>query len=115
MGWSLLAFAGILSTVALFFHLCRTQRRYEEERADLVRRLAQGEAEKERLLQEEQARRRTLFDGMVEGVLLLDPSGNVVFINLALKRLLGLQSEMEGKNLMDTVKRPELLELHGIA
>jgi two-component system phosphate regulon sensor histidine kinase PhoR len=60
---------------------------------------------------QEQARQRTLFDGMVEGVLLVDERGTIQFLNLALKRLFGLVTDVRGQPLNPALAGPALWEL----
>ena len=79
--------------------------RVEERTADLLkanRQLRQEITERklaEEALRESEQRYRSLFETMEEGVVLIAPDGQIVQVNLAAERLLGLKrSEIESRN-----------------
>ena len=57
------------------------------------------------------AERQTLFNGMAEGVILLDASGRVRLVNRSLEQLFNLGVDIRGLTLMDSVRQPELAEM----
>jgi two-component system phosphate regulon sensor histidine kinase PhoR len=56
----------------------------------------------------EQSRQQTLFDGLAEGVLVVNEAGRIEFLNLALQRLLALPKSARGRSLSNALARPEL-------
>ena len=52
-----------------------------------------------------------LFDGMAEGILILDESGRIESMNLALRRLLGLTRDVAGQTVEEGLNRPDLKDV----
>ena len=74
---ALVAAAGLLRFEAL---------RHRREREELERRLAvQARRQQQEFLDQFQARQQALFNGMIEGVLLLDHHGRVQMVNESLR------------------------------
>ena len=63
---------------------------------------------------EDQARaeRQTLFNSMVEGVVLLDRFGRIQLVNQSLERQLALSVDVRGQTLTEAFRRPELAQLY---
>lgn len=57
------------------------------------------------------ARQQALFDSLVEGLLLLDQSGRVQFVNRAFLELFHLKGDVRGKIFLEILRFPELAEL----
>src|SRR5262249_34142181 len=57
------------------------------------------------------AKQQALFDGMVEGVLVIREDGRIEFLNLSLKRLLGLVSDVRGQPLDHALALPSLRDI----
>ena len=57
------------------------------------------------------AERQTLFNSMVEGVVLLDPSGRIQLVNQSLEKQFGLSVDVRGQTLSEAFRRPELTQL----
>jgi two-component system, OmpR family, phosphate regulon sensor histidine kinase PhoR len=62
---------------------------------------------------EDQARaeRQTLFNSMVEGVVLLDRNGRIQLVNQSLEHQFGLNVDVRGQTLGEAFRRPELAQL----
>jgi len=58
-----------------------------------------------------EARQQTLFDSMIEGVLLLDPQGRVLMANHSLRNLLGSQGDVRGKTVSEAFQSRALAAL----
>jgi two-component system, OmpR family, phosphate regulon sensor histidine kinase PhoR len=58
-----------------------------------------------------EARLRGMLDGMIEGVLLLAPEGQVEFANLSLRRLVNLSGEARGLKVQQLFSQPEVTDL----
>jgi two-component system phosphate regulon sensor histidine kinase PhoR len=94
--------------LAVWWHV----RRIRREREDVRRALVREAAERERILAAEtQARQRALFNSMVDGVLVLDRDGRVEIANHSVMRLLGLQEDIGGRTLLETLRWPALKAL----
>jgi two-component system, OmpR family, phosphate regulon sensor histidine kinase PhoR len=102
---AVLSFGGLIIASVLWR---RNRARLRAELADLQERLRQVNAEKEELVREKKNERQTLFDAMVEGVLLVNLTGHIEFLNLALRRLLSLTSDIHGQHVGAALKRSEL-------
>ncbi len=57
------------------------------------------------------AERQTLFNSMMEGVVLLDRNGRIQLVNQSLERLLALHTDVRGQTLNEAFRRPELVQL----
>ncbi|MBI4454843.1 MAG: phosphate regulon sensor histidine kinase PhoR [Acidobacteria bacterium] len=66
----------------------------------LVSQLQHNAAERQRL--------RTILEGMGEGVLMMDPHGNVEFINPACRQMLDLPGQVQGRKMIEVVRQLEL-------
>lgn len=60
---------------------------------------------------QEQARQRTIFNSMVEGVLLLDAAGRIQFANDAITRIFRLTASAQGKTVLEAFRMHELQAL----
>ena len=58
------------------------------------------------------AERQTLFNSMVEGVVLLDRAGRVQLVNQSLEKQFALSTDVRGQTLLEAFRRPELAQLH---
>src|SRR6266542_4269208 len=106
--WSVVACLAVAALLVAVGWWCVDRRRWRQERDLLQSRLAQLRGEKEELTAQESIRLQTLFNGMIEGVLLVNGQGPVDFLNLSLKRLLGLTRDIRGQSLREALGRPEL-------
>ncbi len=91
------------------FWLCR-RHRAEMDRA--AREFGQTAGEREHSVRiESQARLQTLFNSMIEGVLLLDSDGRVQFVNNSLRKGFGLADDLRGLTIMEVFRWHELAAL----
>ena len=58
-----------------------------------------------------QAQQKTLFDSMLEGLLLLDRSRKIFLANRAFKNLFDVKTELRGKTVVEALRLHELDEL----
>jgi len=85
----------------------------DDEVADLahsLNRMAGQLEERLALLARERSQLRTILDGMVEGVLLLDAAGSIVLANEAFTRIFTAQEPVAGRRLLETARVPALQE-----
>jgi two-component system phosphate regulon sensor histidine kinase PhoR len=57
------------------------------------------------------AERQTLFNSMVEGVVLLDRTGRIQLVNQSLEKQFDLSVDVRGQTLIEAFRRPELAQL----
>ena len=72
--------------------------------------LQSREEKAKRRIEREKAKQETLFDSMVEGVLLLDRDNRVALINQAVEQLFGLSNDIRGMTVMEAFRFNDLQE-----
>src|SRR4030066_1691097 len=70
---------------------------------ELQRRLQQAEEEKYMI--------ETILMNMSDGLMLTDLNGRILLSNSAVKNLFGVESDIEGKTIMETLRKAELVDL----
>ncbi|HKZ56756.1 MAG TPA: ATP-binding protein [Thermodesulfovibrionales bacterium] len=70
---------------------------------ELNRRLKQSEEEKLKM--------EAILRNMSDGLMLSDTKGKILLTNTAAKNFFGIESDIEGKTLMETLRKTELMEL----
>jgi two-component system phosphate regulon sensor histidine kinase PhoR len=73
-----------------------------------LNRMADEMRERLVLLERERSQLRTVLDGMVEGVVLTDPSGRILVANDAFRRIFNAQLPVEGRRPLETARVPAL-------
>ncbi len=63
------------------------------------------------LVERERSQLRTVLDGMVEGVVLTDPTGRILVANDAFRRIFDAQLPVEGRRPLETARVPALQEV----
>lgn len=102
--------AGWLALAGAFFWWDNFRMR--QWRADLHNRYAwQGRRRQQQIHAQFQIRQQALFNGMIEGVLLLDGDGCVQMINDSLRRFFDIGWDIRGQSIMEAFNWPELAEL----
>ena len=103
----------IVASLALVLALWRWQaRRQRQWRANLERQHdEQGRREQQQLHAQFQVRQQALFNGMIEGVLLLDEQGRVQMINESLRKFFGVATDIRGQTIMEAFRWHELAAL----
>ena len=88
------------------------RRRHREELAAARRDFAEAASRQERQIEaQSQARQQTLFNSMIEGVLLLDTDGRVQWVNDSLRKGCGLAENVRGQTIMEAFRWHELAAL----
>ena len=96
----------------LGFQHWRLRRRHIEDLAGVRRDFAEAARQQEREVEaRSQARQQTLFNSMIEGVLLLDTEGRVQFANDSLRKGCGLADNLRGQTIMEAFRSHELAAL----
>lgn len=90
----------------------RNKLRFESEISVLRAEHEAAVAGRRALDEQSRAERQTLFNSMVEGVILLDREGRILLVNKSLERQFGLNTDVRGRTLLEAFRRPELSELH---
>ena len=98
--------------VALLAVLFKRRLAFSEE---LVERLRQereaAEARQREMDDQARAERQTLFNSMIEGVVLLDRAGRIQLVNQSLEKQFALSVDVRGQTLAEAFRRPELTQL----
>jgi two-component system phosphate regulon sensor histidine kinase PhoR len=102
-----LIIAGILAALALW----RWQVRQRGLHADLRRRYEEILEERQQLHAQFQVRQQALFNGMIEGVLLLNEQGRVQMMNESLRKFFGIATDIRGQTIMEAFRWHELAAL----
>jgi two-component system phosphate regulon sensor histidine kinase PhoR len=96
----------------LLFQRWRMGRRHREELAAVRRESDEAARQRERQIEaQSQARLETLFNSMIEGVLLLDTEGRVQWVNNSLREGCGLADNIRGWTIMEAFRWHELAAL----
>lgn len=86
----------------------------KDELAELTRNVGTMSQELQRRLQqveEEKYMIETILMNMSDGLMLTDPKGMILLSNSAVKNLFGIESGIEGKTVMETLRKAELVDL----
>lgn len=110
--WQAAAVALALAAVLLsVFFLRKTY--HSEKLAATLRAERDAVAQRQRELEDQaRAERQTLFNSMVEGVVLLDRFGRIQLVNQSLERQFALSVDVRGQTLSEAFRRPELTQLY---
>jgi two-component system, OmpR family, phosphate regulon sensor histidine kinase PhoR len=109
--WPALTFLAVALLVALFIRhlqLRNELRGVVRDAGDQIREL-QGRFQGQSL--HVQTQQETLFNSMIEGLLLLDADGRIQLANRAFIKLFGVGAELRGKIVLEVVRQHELAEL----
>jgi len=98
--------------LALLFFIFRRKVQLAEEFMEQLRGERDATAQRQRELEDQaRAERQTLFNSMVEGVVLLDRHGRIQLANQSLERQFALTIDVRGQTLSEAFRRPELTQL----
>jgi two-component system phosphate regulon sensor histidine kinase PhoR len=109
-----LAFVALLAALACLGLWRREAARRREALRTLEGKRAENDSLREQLTRtnsEANAQRETLFNSMVEGVLLLDETGRIQLVNRAFEHLFGVNHDVTGRTILEAVRLKELHEL----
>ena len=109
--WQATALVLALALVTLLVFFSR-QAHASEKLISTLRTERDAVAQSHRELEDQaKAERQTLFNGMVEGVVLLDRLGRIQLVNQSLEKQFALTVDVRGQTLSDAFRRPELVQL----
>ena len=109
--WTTLTILLAAALVALSFTWWWRSSRARRETDRLRRELAATEQLRREADDQARAERQTLFNSMVEGVMLLDSQGRVLLANQSLEQLFGIHTDIRGQTLMESIRLHELAAL----
>lgn len=109
--WPTLTILLAAALAALSFTSWWRSSRARRETARLLRELAATEQLRREADDQASAERQTLFNSMVEGVMLLDSQGRVLLANQSLEQLFGIHTDIRGQTLMESIRLHELAAL----
>src|SRR5277367_5399143 len=105
--WTGLIFASCLTLLLAL--LWRQSRRHQQWRSNVARQYTEdARREQQAVYVQFQIRQQALFNGMIEGVLLLDQEGRVQMINDSLRKFFDMAADIRGQTIMEAFAWPEL-------
>jgi two-component system, OmpR family, phosphate regulon sensor histidine kinase PhoR len=108
--WPGLFFASCLTLLLAL--LWRQSRRHQKWRAQVARQHTEdARREQQAVYAQFEVRQQALFNGMIEGVLLLDQHGRVAMINESFRQFFDLSTDVRSQTIMDAFAWPELAAL----
>ena len=108
--WPVLIFIALICLVLV--EAVWRERRYHRERDAAKKEFATRLIAQQRDdIVRAEVQRQTLFNSMIEGVLLVGAEGKIQLVNESLRRLFGLSSDVREQTLAEAFRVPELLEL----
>ena len=109
--WPLATAVFALAFAAIFI-IDRHRLRLSEVLVDQLRTDREASDRRQRELEDQiKAERQTLFNSMVEGVVLLDRAGHIQLVNQSLEKQFALSTDVRGQTLLEAFRRPELARL----
>jgi len=110
--WPVFLIAAVLaaSLLALWWFADRL-RSIRNQLRDIQANLATAKETHRKELSQADAQQATLFNSMIEGVLLLDAKGRIRLANQAIESLFGIAADLRGKTLLEAFQMHELQEL----
>lgn len=109
--WPFLTFLSLAAGAAAFAWSSSRERdaRTRARQAELA--LAALKTDRHLALTEEQTKQQTVFNSMIEGLLILDEHGKVQFVNPTLGTLFGLDADIRGRTLLEALRLHELQDV----
>ena len=108
MVWSIFTIIALAALGVVHFRW-RQKFLFAREQARLE--LAALEQEHQRQSAQLQTQQATLFDSMIEGLLLLDEHGKIQLANRAFTKLFGITADIRGKTILEVLRQHELTGL----
>lgn len=105
---TILALALFLGLLVLHLRLREDLRRAELDAGNQIEELREGYRGQAQQIQTQQ---ETLFNSMIEGLLLLDENERIQLANRAFIKLFGIASDVRGKTVLEVLRQHELAEL----
>ena len=109
--WQAAVVVLVLALVAGGFFFQRRLVSSEQTVAQLRRERDATEERQRELEDQAKAERQTLFNSMIEGVVLLDRAGRIQLVNQSLEKQFALSVDVRGQTLAEAFRRPELTQL----
>ena len=107
-----LAVVVLTLALALLFFIDRRRLRSSRELVSQLRGERDNAAQRQCEMEDQtRAERQTLFNSMVEGVVLLDRSDRIQLVNQSLEKQFMLSVDVRGQTLAEAFRRPELTQL----
>ena len=103
MVWPILTVTALVALVAVHF---RWRQKYFLARESARVELTALKEEHQRASTQIQTQQTTLFDSMIEGLLLLDENGKIQLAYHAFMQLFNLESDIRGKTVLEVLRQP---------
>jgi two-component system, OmpR family, phosphate regulon sensor histidine kinase PhoR len=109
--WPALTFIAVALLVALLVLHLRLRKKFHRAQQDAVREIAELRQRHQGQTLRMQTQQETLFNSMIEGLLLLDADGRIQLANRAFVQLFGAAADLRGKTVLEVLRQHELAEL----
>src|ERR1043165_6821263 len=109
--WPALAIVACGALIALHFYWRRREARVLRQLTELRSETRTMGEEHNRATTQERAQLQTLFNSMIEGVLVLDGTGRIGLVNHAIERLFGVTADLRGRTILEAFRLHGLQEL----
>ncbi len=109
--WPFLTFLSLAVGAAAFAWASARGRTASSRAREAELALAALRTDRQLALTEEQTKQQTVFNSMIEGLLILDEHGKVQFVNPTLGTLFGLSSDIRGLTLLEALRLHELQDV----
>jgi len=109
--WPALTFIALALLVALFVLHLRLRKTFQRAQEDASKQIAELRQRHEGQALRIQTQQETLFNSMIEGLLLLDADERIQLANRAFVQLFGTATDLRGKTVLEVLRQHELAEL----
>ena len=109
--WPALTFIALALLVALFIMHLRLRKHFQRAQENASKEIAELRQRHEGQALRIQTQQETLFNSMIEGLLLLDADERIQLANRAFVQLFGTAADLRGKTVLEVLRQHELAEL----
>jgi two-component system phosphate regulon sensor histidine kinase PhoR len=111
MLWPFLTLLAVVTGGLVVRYLLQREYAVREQLRHAQLELAQVRVAEHTELAEEQTKQQTVFNSLVEGLLIVDEHGQVQYANSTLEHLFGVTQDIRGRTLLEALRSPQLVAL----
>jgi two-component system phosphate regulon sensor histidine kinase PhoR len=109
--WPILTFLALALLLALFLAHLQLRKQLRQAEQDATTRIEELKERQQAQALQIQSQQETLFNSMIEGLLLLDEDARIQLANRAFMELFGISVDVRGKTILEVVRQHELDKL----
>jgi two-component system, OmpR family, phosphate regulon sensor histidine kinase PhoR len=109
--WPILTFLALALLVALFLVHLQARKQLRQAEQDAATRIEELKERQQAQALQIKTQQETLFNSMIEGLLLLGEDGRIQLANRAFTELFGISTDVRGKTVLEVVRQHELDKL----